>query len=185
MGNDMAGSLLSHGHSLTHPWRDSSRTPTHFRQTLSELLTPVSVHIAYSVSTRIPALPSHFRPCNTHPRSSHAQMRHTGHSDFRRSASTTHWSSRRIRWRNAFHASTHGCRHTTHIQISPVGRATPPCSILLLCCIPPPNVLVPQRSMRSHPRHSGQSRGPVRSRAPRHCSTEYHLASLSSRRDAC
>jgi hypothetical protein len=105
-------------------------------------------------------------------------MRRMAHSDFRSSASTTP--------KNASRASTPGCRHTAHIRISLVGRATQRCSTPPLRFIPHPNVLVQQRSTRSpSPRNRlRQSRGPLRSRAPRHCSTASRSASLSSRRDA-
>lgn len=113
------------------------------------------------------------------------QMRRTAHSDFRRSASTTHWSNRRIRWRSASRASIPGYRRTTHIQISLAGPATQPSSILPPCRIPHPCVLVPQRSTRSPPQRSRPSRGPAPYKAPRHCSTACRSASRSSRRDAC
>ena len=64
-------------------------------------------------------------------------------------------------------------------------RATRPYSILPLYHIPHPQLPVPQRSARSPSRHLRPSRGPDRSRAPRHCSTAYRLASHSSRRGAC
>ena len=46
-------------------------------------------------------------------------MRHTAHSDFRRSASTTRWSNRCTQWRSASCASILGSRHTTRIPTSP------------------------------------------------------------------